>query len=82
MLDWIFIFLYFSIPAITLVLFVVSLYKYLSAKKANKKSPGTINDEALKRRKTMLIVTSIIFAALVAVIIGFISLLFLAVAFM
>jgi hypothetical protein len=74
--------LYFSIPAITLVLFVVSLYKYLSAKKANKKSPGTINDEALKRRKTMLIVTSVIFAALVAVIIGFISLLFLAVAFM
>ena len=82
MVDWIFIFLYFSIPAITLVLFGVGLYKYLSAKKANKKAPGTVNDEELKRRKTMLIVTSVIFAALVAVIIGFIGLLFLAVAFM
>lgn len=82
MLDWIFIFLYFSIPAITLILLGVSLYKYLSAKKANKKVPGTISEDELKRRKTMLIVTSVIAAVLVAVIIGFIGLLFLAVAYM
>lgn len=82
MLDLIFIFLYFSIPAITLVLWGVSLYKYLSAKKANKKAPGTISEDELKRRKTMLIVTSVIAAVLVAVIIGFIGLLFLAVAYM
>ena len=82
MVDWIFIFLYFSIPAITLILWGVSLYKYLSAKKANKKVPGTISEDELKRRKTMLIVTSVIAAVLVAVIIGFIGLLFLAVAFM
>ncbi|MBQ9691995.1 MAG: hypothetical protein IJV70_02425 [Clostridia bacterium] len=75
-------FLYFSIPLLAFVFFGVSLYKYLKAKKANKRSPGTFPDQEIKNRKTVLIVASVIAGVLIAILLGFIGLLFLAVAYM
>ena len=74
--------LFFAIPTIFLVLFGLSLYRYLSAKKANKKVPGTFSDEEMKKRKLFLIALSIVAGVLAVVVIGFLALLFMAVAFM
>lgn len=74
--------LFFGIPAILLALFGISLYRYVSAKKQNKAAPGTFSDEEIKKRKIMLIVLSVIVGILVVVVIGFLALLFMAVAYM
>ena len=74
--------LFFSIPIILIALFGISVYRYVSAKKQNKVAPGTFSDDEIKKRKIMLIVLSVITAVLVAIVIGFIVLLFMAVAFM
>lgn len=77
-----FIFLFFAIPTISVVAFGVSLYRYLSAKKKNKLSPGTLSAEDMAKRKTALIVFAVIAGILVAMVVGIIILLFTAIAFM
>lgn len=74
--------LFFAIPGILIVLFVISLYRYIFAKKQNKKVPGTFTPEEIKKRKTFLIVLSVVVGVLVVIVIGFIALLFMAVAYM
>ena len=74
--------LFFSIPTIIIALFGVSIYRYLSAKRKNKLTPGAVSPEEMKKRKIWLIVSAIIAGALAVVVIGFIALLFMAVAFM
>ena len=74
--------LFFGIPAVLFVLFGVSLYRYKTAKEENKQNPDTYSPEEMKKRKMMLIIASVIAGVLVAVVIGFIALLFMAVAFM
>jgi len=74
--------LFFAIPIVLIALFGISVFRYVSAKKQNKAAPGTFSDDEIKKRKIMLIVLSVITAVLVAIVIGFIVLLFMAVAFM
>ena len=74
--------LFFSIPIILIALFGISVFRYVSAKKQNKAAPGTFSDDEIKKRKIMLIVLSVITAVLAAIVIGFIALMFMAVAFM
>lgn len=73
---------FFAIPIILIALFGVSLYRYISAKKQNKIAPGTFPDAEIKKRKIMLIVLSVIAGALAVIVIDFIALMFMAVAFM
>lgn len=74
--------LFFAIPAILVLLFGISLYRYISAKERNKKSPGTFSEKEIKMRKVLLIIFSVIAGVLAAVVIGLIILLYLAVAYM
>ena len=74
--------LFFAIPTVVLALFGISLYRFLSAKAQNKKTPCAVSDEELKKRRIFLIITSAVAAALLLVVVGFIALLFMAVAFM
>lgn len=73
---------FFAIPIVLIALFGICLYRYLSAKKQNKAVPGTFSDAEIKKRKIMLIVLSVIAGVLAAIVIGFIALMFMAVAFM
>lgn len=73
---------FFAIPIILMVLFGISLYRYVSAKKQNKVALGTFSDVEIKKRKIMLIVLSVIAGVLAVIVIGFIALMFMAVAFM
>lgn len=74
--------LFFGIPASMFLFFGISLYRYRRAKKENREHPGTYSPEEMKKRKLMLIVSSVIVGVLLAVIIGFIVLMYMAVAFM
>lgn len=77
-----FFLIFYSIPLISLALFIVSLCRYISAKKRNKVAPGTFSDDVIKERKIMLIAMSVILGILVAVFVGFIFLVFSAIAYM
>lgn len=74
--------LLYATPIISFVLFGISLYRYISANKQNKVAPGTFSNTQIKKRKIMLIVMSVIAGVLMVIIIGFIALLSMAVAFM
>ena len=75
-------FLYFAIPVAAILFFIVSLCLFLSARKQNKQQPGSVSAQTLKKRKIMLIVSSVIAGVLAAIVIVFIALLYMAVAFM
>lgn len=74
--------LYYIIPATALIFFGVSLFRYCYAKHKNKRIPGTYSPEQMKSRKICLIVSSVIFGIMAVVVLAFIGLLMLAVAFM
>ncbi|MBE6677212.1 MAG: hypothetical protein E7597_00245 [Ruminococcaceae bacterium] len=74
--------LFLAIPIALIVLLGVSLYHYLYAKKQNKTEPGTFSDGEIKKRKITLIILSVIAGVFAAIVIGFIALMFMAVAFM
>ena len=74
--------LFLGIPAVLFVLFCISLFRYVSAKRWNKKVPGAFSPEEIRKRKIVLIVFSVIEGVLAAIVIGLSALLFLAIAFM
>ena len=75
-------FLYFAIPVAAILFFIVSLCLFLSARKQNKQQPGSVSAQTLRKRQIMLIVSSVIAGVLAAIVIAFIALLYMAVAFM
>lgn len=74
--------LFFAIPTALLVFFGISLYRYLSAKSKNKRLPGTFSPEEVKYRRTALILSSVMAGILLAVVIAFVILLSMAIAYM
>ena len=74
--------LYYIIPAAALIFFGISLLRFCYAKLKNKRAPGTYSPEQMKSRKIFLIVASVIAGILAVVVLAFIGLLMMAVAFM
>ena len=82
MADMIFGVLLFGVPTLSLALFFISLYRYVSAKRKNKRTPGTFSEAEIGARKMMLVIFSVITGVLLSILIGLTVLLCLAVAFM
>lgn len=74
--------LLYLIPLVAIVFFIVSLCNYVAAKKAYKAEPNELNAHKKQTTKTLLIVSSIIMGVLLAVIIGLVALMYMAVAYM
>lgn len=74
--------LIYLIPLMSIVFFIVSLVGFLDAKKHYKAEPTEMNAQKKSAAKTLLIVSSVIMGVLLAVIIGFMALMFMAVAYM
>ncbi len=74
--------LIYLIPLAAIVFFIVSLCCYISARSQYKAEPNELNCHKKQATKTLLIVSSIIMGVLLAVIIGFVALMFTAVAYM
>lgn len=74
--------LFFAIPLLFIVLFGISLFRYISAKRQNRATPGKFSDKQIKTRGIILIVLSVILGIFVAVVLGFVGLMYMAVAYM
>ncbi len=74
--------LFFAIPVVLLTFLGISIYRYVSAKKKNAKDPETFSPSEMKTRKIVLIIASVLAGVFLVIVIGFIALLFMAVAFM
>ncbi len=74
--------LFFALPAILLVFLGISIYRYVSAKRKSAKEPGTVSPSDMKSRKIVLIIASILAGVFLAIVVGMIALIFLAVAYM
>ena len=74
--------LFYSIPVAVIVFFVISLIRFLCAKRKNRMVPGTFSEAQLKARRLCLIVSSVVAGIMVIVVLTFVGLLFMAIAFM
>ena len=74
--------LYFILPAASVVFFAVSLVRFLTARRKNKRIPGTFSEQQMKNRQICLVISSVIAGLFVLVIAAFAVLLFMAIAFM
>jgi heme/copper-type cytochrome/quinol oxidase subunit 2 len=75
-------FLIYALPLVALVLFVLSLVRYIRARRANRRAPDTYTKGQMTSRLVWLIVTGVITGVMVLMIFGFVMLLMMAVAFM
>ena len=74
--------LLYGLPVAALLFFVVTLVLYITARRQNKRAPGSVPAETLRLRRLMLIVSAVIAGLFAVVIVAFAVLLFTAVAFM
>lgn len=74
--------IFFIIPATVLSIFAITLYRFKSAQKKNKACPGSFSEGEIKKRKIMLIVSSVITGVFVAMMIGICAIMYMAVAYM
>lgn len=74
--------LYYAIPVAAIIFFVTSLVRYISAKKRNKRQPGSVSARKMSILGWTLVVASVIMGVFLIVIIAFCALMFMAVAFM
>jgi hypothetical protein len=73
---------FWLVPLAALVGFIVTLCMYLSAKRKNKREPGSIGECVLRARKNAFIVCSVVFGLVVAMIAALVIMLYMAVAYM
>ena len=74
--------IFFVIPLVMLVYVGISIYRYVSAKRKNREEPGSFTEEEMKKRRTVLIVSAVVTGVLVAVVVGFLAMLVMAIAYM
>lgn len=82
MVGILYVLFFYSVPIGLIVLFFVSLFRYISAKKQNNASPSTFADVEIQKRKIILIVISVVTGVITAIVIGFMILMFMAIAYM
>ena len=74
--------LIFLLPIGSVLWFVISLVRYIRARRANRRAPDTYNKWQMTSRLVWLIVTGTVTGTMVLMIVGFALLLMTAVAFM
>ena len=74
--------LYFGLPAVSVLWFGISLYRYSIAKHRMKHGKQQYSDQDMKRRKLWLVISAILFGIIALIVLSFIVLLMMAVAFM
>ena len=72
----------FGAPALSLLYFAVSLWRYVSAKRKNSRVSGSVDAEKMQERKSSLIYSIVILATFLAAIIGLVVLFSTSVSFM
>lgn len=73
---------FYGVPLLVAGFFLVSLYRYLAAKRRNEAEPGTFSDEEMQRRKTLLKTSLTLVLILLGVVGALAALLYMAIAYM
>ncbi len=76
------ILLFLGVPALLLTLWIISLCRYLSARKKNKENPGAVPPEDLKLRKVLFILSSAVGGLVIGTELGLVILFFVGLAYM
>ena len=74
--------LYFGLPAFSVIWFAVALFRFSIAKHHMKHGKRQYSDADLRGRKLQLIISAVLFGVIVLIVLSFIGLLMMAVAFM
>ena len=74
--------LFFGIPILSILAFGINLVRYLIARHDNRRSPGDHDESEMKTLRLWLIITGIAAGILGGILLGFLALMFMAVAFM
>ena len=74
--------LYFGLPVFSVIWFAVALYRFSIAKHHMKHGKRQYSDADLRGRKIQLIISAVLFGVIVLIVLSFIGLLMMAVAFM
>ena len=75
-------YLFFCLPALSVILFIVSLRDYRRANRGAQVDPDSITKEKLRGKRILTIVLGIIAGCMTVCVLGILSLLFMAVRFM
>lgn len=73
---------FYGVPLALAAFFLISLCRYISAKRRNEAAPGSFTDEQMLRRKTLLTTSLTLLVILLVVVVALSALMFLAIAFM
>ena len=82
LLDYVIEIFFFTVPTVSVILFLLYLFRYIHVKKKNRQIPGTYSDAKVSAIKEALIVFTTLASVFVGVVIGAILLLYAALAYM
>ncbi len=82
MVGIIFTILFIGLPLAAVIFWIICLEEYIRGRQANKRQPESVSEDVMKRRKAMLIVSSVIAGTLLACVLGLVALFYMAIAFM
>jgi fumarate reductase subunit C len=74
--------MFFAVPIMVFITFIVSLVLFFHGKHINKRMPGSISAEVMKERKIFFIVMSSVTGAMAVFVSGIVLLLYSAVVYM
>ncbi len=77
-----FVTVFYALPIAVVILFFISLTLYLSAKRKNKKRPGSVSEAKMKALTVFFIFSSTLAGVLLALTLSYIGLLFMVIGFM
>ena len=80
--SWFADLLFYGIPILAIVFFVLCLRDYKKAKRQSMADPGSVTKGQLRGKLILTIILGIIAACLTIVVLGFVALLFMVIAFM
>ncbi|MBQ8239076.1 MAG: hypothetical protein IJZ39_13130 [Oscillospiraceae bacterium] len=80
--SWFADLLFYGIPVLAIIFFVMCLRDYRKAKRQSFTDPGSVTRGQLRGKLILTIVLGVIAACLTVVVVGFVSLLFMVIAFM
>lgn len=73
---------FYGVPLLSVLFLVVSLYRYLAARRRNETEPGSFSDAELRRRKTLFLAALVLALLLLTVMGGLIALFYMSIAYM
>lgn len=82
MIGKLFSLLLYLIPLLAITFFITSICNYSTAKKSHKAEPNDLNAHKMNTSKKLLIVSTIVMVVFLAIIIGFIAMMYTAIAYM